>query len=141
MIDFGYDISDFYSIQDEYGKMEDVIDLFQKAKELDIKIILDVVPNHSSDQCEWFLKSVANDTEYRDYYIWHEGIDDGMGGRKEPNNWVRYVNMKHYTQKLFSDLRKLYLYYRSLYFMDLHGPGTIKGKHITFINLIGPSRT
>lgn len=87
MKDFGYDISDFYGIQEEYGTMEDAVELFEKAKELDIKIILDFVPNHSSDQCEWFLKSVANDSEYRDYYIWHEGVDDGSGGRKVPNNW------------------------------------------------------
>lgn len=88
MKDFGYDISDFYGIQEEYGTMDDAVQLFQKAKELDIKIILDFVPNHSSDQCEWFLKSAANDPEYRDYYIWNDGVDDGSGGRKPPNNWV-----------------------------------------------------
>ncbi|KAJ6650164.1 Maltase 2 [Pseudolycoriella hygida] len=86
MKDFGYDISNFYAIQKEYGTMEDAVLLFQKAKELDIKIILDFVPNHSSDQCEWFIKSAANDSVYRDYYVWHEGIVvDGVP--RPPNNW------------------------------------------------------
>lgn len=87
MKDFGYDISDFYDIQSEYGTMEDAVELFAKAKELDIKIILDFVPNHSSDQCEWFIKSAASDPVYRDYYIWHEGVVVG-GVRRPPNNWV-----------------------------------------------------
>lgn len=87
MRDFGYDISDFYDVQDEYGTMEDAVELFQKANQLGIKIILDFVPNHSSDECEWFKKSVANDPVYKDYYIWHEGILVD-GERKPPNNWV-----------------------------------------------------
>lgn len=87
MKDFGYDISDFYAIQEEYGSMDDVVELFLKAKELDIKIILDFVPNHTSDQCEWFVLSAANHTVYRDYYVWHEGILEN-GVRRPPNNWV-----------------------------------------------------
>lgn len=87
MKDFGYDISDYYDIQGEYGTMNDAIELFAKAKELNIKIILDFVPNHSSDQCNWFKLSAANDTVYRDYYVWHEGIEEN-GERQPPNNWV-----------------------------------------------------
>lgn len=68
--------------------MDDAVALFTRARELDIKIILDFVPNHSSDQCEWFLLSAANDPTYRDYYIWHEGVEVG-GQRVPPNNWVR----------------------------------------------------
>jgi len=86
MKDFGYDISDFYDIQEEYGTMDDAVALFQRAKELDIKIILDFVPNHSSDLCEWFILSAANDTKYRDYYVWNEGrVVDGQ--RVPINNW------------------------------------------------------
>lgn len=92
MKDFGYDISNFYDIQEEYGTMADAIELFAKAKELDIKVILDFVPNHSSDECEWFIKSAANDPEFRDFYIWHDGIMvDGVP--QPPNNWVQYKGL------------------------------------------------
>lgn len=93
MKDFGYDISNYYAIQPEYGTMDDAVELFQKAKELKIRIILDFVPNHTSDQCEWFLLSAANDPWYRDYYVWHDGIEEN-GVRRPPNNWVRniYIN-------------------------------------------------
>ncbi|XP_037024758.1 maltase 2-like [Bradysia coprophila] len=86
MKDFGYDISDFYDIQSEYGTMDDAVELFAKAKELNIRIVLDFVPNHSSDQCSWFKLSAANDPVYRDYYVWHEGIEEN-GVRRPPNNW------------------------------------------------------
>lgn len=88
MVDFGYDISDYKSIQPEYGTMEDFDELIAKAKELGIKIILDFVPNHSSDKHEWFRKSEANDPEYKDFYVWHDGRKDSNGTRSEPNNWV-----------------------------------------------------
>jgi alpha-glucosidase len=89
MVDFGYDISDYRKIQPEYGTMEDFDDLIAEAKRLDIKIILDFVPNHSSDKCDWFAKSVAREPGYEDYYIWHDGKPDPAGGPAlPPNNWV-----------------------------------------------------
>lgn len=137
MKDFGYDISNFYEIQEEYGTMEDAIELFAKAKELDIKIILDFVPNHSSDQCEWFIKSVNNDPEYRDYYIWHEGIIvDGV--RRPPNNWVQYIDT---TSILRSNRFVTNSIHRILYFMDLRGRGMNNDKHTIFINSIRANRT
>lgn len=87
MADFGYDISDFFDIDPTFGTMADVVELFRQANEMDIKIILDFVPNHSSIECEWFIKSVARDPEYVDYYVWHDGyLVDGV--RRPPNNWV-----------------------------------------------------
>lgn len=54
-----------------------------------IKIILDYVPNHSSDQHEWFIKSEARDPEYDNFYIWHDGKPNPEGGQRlPPNNWV-----------------------------------------------------
>ena len=77
MKDFGYDISDFRKIQREYGTMEDFDELAACCKELDVKLILDFVPNHCSNEHEWFKKaSNKSDPEhekYRDYFIWHEG--------------------------------------------------------------------
>jgi len=61
MVDFGYDISDFFDIQPEYGTLDDFRNLIKKANELDLKIILDFVPNHSSDENDWFKKSVKKE--------------------------------------------------------------------------------
>jgi len=88
MVDFGYDISDFYTIQPEYGTMEDFERMIAKAKEVGIKIILDFVPNHSSTDNEWFTKSVDSDPTYKDFYIWHDGkVNNETGEREAPSNW------------------------------------------------------
>ncbi|XP_034651353.1 maltase A1 [Drosophila subobscura] len=90
MVDFGYDISDFYDIQPEYGTLEDFRALIKKANELDLKIILDFVPNHSSDENEWFKKSVKRERGYEDYYVWHDGkVNATTGEREPPSNWLQ----------------------------------------------------
>ncbi|XP_065369743.1 maltase A1-like [Calliphora vicina] len=88
MVDFGYDISDFYGIQPEYGTIEDFRDMIEKANELDLKIILDFVPNHSSTENEWFKKSVKRERGYEDFYVWHDGKLDASGNRIPPSNWL-----------------------------------------------------
>ncbi|XP_034475194.1 maltase 2-like isoform X1 [Drosophila innubila] len=87
MVDFGYDISDYMAIQTEYGSMSDFEQLVHKASSLGIKIILDFVPNHSSDKHEWFKKSAAREAGYEDFYIWSDGQLDEEGQRQVPNNW------------------------------------------------------
>ncbi|XP_064535198.1 maltase 2 isoform X2 [Drosophila montana] len=87
MVDFGYDISDYKSIQPEYGSMTDFEQLVNTATSLGIKIILDFVPNHTSDQHEWFIKSAARDPLYDNFYIWADGKLDNQGVRQPPNNW------------------------------------------------------
>lgn len=86
--DFGYDVSDFYSIHHEYGTMEDFEQLLKKANELNIKIILDLVPNHTSNESEWFIKSSNKDEYYSDWYVWENGHLDAQGKRRPPNNWI-----------------------------------------------------
>ncbi|XP_047354643.1 maltase 1-like [Vespa velutina] len=86
MVDFGYDISDFKAIHPEFGTMEDFEALVEKSKRLGIKVILDLVPNHTSDKHEWFQKYLAGEKKYKDYYIWRKGQkDDGV---TPPNNWI-----------------------------------------------------
>ncbi|XP_055540586.1 maltase 2-like isoform X2 [Wyeomyia smithii] len=88
MVDFGYDIADYTQIQPEYGMMEDFDEMLAEATRLGIKIVLDFVPNHSSDQCEWFQRSVARDPGYEDFYVWHDGRVNPAGGLPlPPNNW------------------------------------------------------
>lgn len=108
MVDFGYDISDFYDIDKTFGTMADIEQLFSEAKKRNIKVILDFVPNHSSDQHEWFKKSAENDTQYRNYYIWHPGkVVDGV--RQPPNNWVRNLVI---TESIFR--KKLRFFFLNL---------------------------
>ncbi|WP_433625157.1 glycoside hydrolase family 13 protein [Halomicrococcus sp. NG-SE-24] len=81
--DNGYDISDYRSIMDEFGTMEDWGQLLAALHDRDIRLIMDLVVNHTSDEHEWFRKSrESKDSDYRDYYIWREGEDGGP-----PNNW------------------------------------------------------
>lgn len=87
MADFGYDISNFTEIEPIFGNMEDFDALMAKANEIKIKIILDFVPNHSSDESIWFKKSVERDPEFEDFYVWHPGkIVNGT--RQPPSNWM-----------------------------------------------------
>ncbi|XP_017032749.1 maltase 2 isoform X3 [Drosophila kikkawai] len=87
MVDFGYDISDYKQIQPEYGTMQDFEELIDTAYGLGIKIVLDFVPNHSSDQHEWFKKSAAKEPGFEDFYVWQDGILQENGTRLPPNNW------------------------------------------------------
>ena len=82
--DNGYDISDYRAIMDEFGTMEDFDALLAGAHERGIKIVMDLVVNHTSDEHKWFMESrKSKDSEYRDYYIWREG----KGAQNPPNNW------------------------------------------------------
>ncbi|XP_052563693.1 maltase 2-like [Culex pipiens pallens] len=88
MVDFGYDIEDYMAIQPEYGSMEDFDALMEEANRLGIRVVLDFVPNHSSDRCEWFRRSAAREPGYEDFYVWHDGKENPDGGQPlVPNNW------------------------------------------------------
>ena len=81
--DNGYDISDYRKIYKEYGTMEDYEKLLEEAHKRGIKILMDLVVNHTSDEHNWFIESrKSKDNPYRDYYIWREPVNG-----KEPNNW------------------------------------------------------
>ncbi len=82
--DNGYDISDYQSIMNEFGTMEDFDEMLKEAHARNIRIVMDLVVNHTSDEHKWFIesrKSKAN--KYRDYYIWREGKSSDI----PPNNW------------------------------------------------------
>ncbi len=82
--DNGYDISDYQDIMDEFGTMEDFDELLAAAHERGLKIVMDLVVNHTSDEHKWFMESrKSKDNAYRDYYIWREGKDE----QTPPNNW------------------------------------------------------
>ena len=82
--DNGYDISDYQAIMDEFGTMEDFDRMLAIAHEKGIKIMMDLVVNHTSDEHKWFIESrKSTDNPYRDYYIWRPAKEDG----NLPNNW------------------------------------------------------
>lgn len=81
--DYGYDISDYKNIHPDYGDLEQFKKVLNKAHELGLKVILDLVVNHTSDEHPWFIESrKSKDNPYSDYYIWRDGKKDGL-----PNNW------------------------------------------------------
>jgi alpha-glucosidase len=84
-VDFGYDVSDYENIDRMYGTLADFDRLVAEGKKRNIRIILDFVINHTSDQHKWFLASKSSKTNpYRNWYIWH----DGRGPNQPPNNWL-----------------------------------------------------
>ncbi|MFC4450041.1 glycoside hydrolase family 13 protein [Halorussus aquaticus] len=87
--DNGYDIRDYRAIMDEFGTMDDFDRLLAGLHDRDIRLIMDLVVNHTSDEHEWFRRSrESKDSEFRDFYIWRDGRGDGPGGKGEPpNNW------------------------------------------------------
>lgn len=84
--DNGYDISDYRDIDPKFGTLEDMDRLFAEAKRRDIRVIMDLVINHSSDEHEWFQKSRDRVEPYADYYIWKPAKADGS----PPNNWTSF---------------------------------------------------
>ncbi len=82
--DNGYDISDYQAIMEEFGSMEDFDEMLAEAHKRGIRIVMDLVVNHTSDEHKWFMESrKSKDNAYRDYYIWREGKD----AQTPPNNW------------------------------------------------------
>lgn len=82
MIDNGYDISDYYAINPKFGTMADFDELLDQIHKRGMKLIMDLVVNHTSDQCEWFKKAIEDpDSKYRQYYIFKKGNGN------PPNNW------------------------------------------------------
>ncbi|QSG12063.1 Glycosidase [Halapricum desulfuricans] len=82
--DNGYDIRDYQAIMDEMGTMDDWERLLETVHDHDMRLIMDMVLNHTSDEHEWFLQSKDPDSEYADYYYWR----DGREGGELPNNWT-----------------------------------------------------
>ena len=84
-IDFGYDVSDYENIDPMYGSLADFDRMVAEGKKRNIRIILDFVPNHTSDQHPWFLDSKSSrNAQHRDWYIWR----DGKAPDKPPSNWI-----------------------------------------------------
>jgi len=88
-VDFGYDISDYKNIDPQYGTLADFDKLVAEAGKRHIRIIMDMVMNHSSDKHKWFIESRSSrDNPYRDWYMWHDGKGQTANDKGQvPNNW------------------------------------------------------
>ena len=104
--DNGYDISDYEAIMDEFGTMEDFDRMLAEAHARGIKIVMDLVVNHTSDEHKWFVESRSSkDNPKRDYYIWREGRDG-----KEPNNWGSWFSGSAWKYDETTDMYYLHLF-------------------------------
>ncbi|XP_058808065.1 maltase 2-like [Phymastichus coffea] len=118
MIDNGYDISDFRQVDSMFGTMADLEELVKQAKKLGIKIILDLVPNHTSDQHKWFQDE---NTKY-DYYIWNKGKDN----QKPPNNWLSVFGNSAWTLHSKIDLWYFHQFYEQQPDLNYNNPNVQK---------------
>jgi oligo-1,6-glucosidase len=113
MDDNGYDVSDFYDVDSLFGTLEDAKQLINEAHNRNIKIILDLVMNQTSDEHPWFVESrKSKDNPKRDWYIWRDGRVDENGKRIPPTNWASFFEgscwnyddlTNQYYMKIFSD--------------------------------------
>ena len=89
-VDFGYDISDYENVDPQYGSLADFDKLVAEAKKRNIRIIMDMVMNHTSDKHKWFVESESSKTNpKRDWYVWRDGKGVGADGKPlPPNNWI-----------------------------------------------------
>ena len=93
MTDFGYDVADYQNVDPVFGGLDDFRMLLDEAHARDIKVMIDLVPCHTSDQHPWFVESRSGrDSPKRDWYVWRDGSDG-----HEPNNWVSLAGGKSWT--------------------------------------------
>ncbi|XP_071878987.1 alpha glucosidase 2 [Bombus fervidus] len=105
MDDFGYDISDFRDVDPVFGVMKDLEDLVAEAHKIGLKVILDLVPNHTSELHSWFKESINNTKKYANYYIWANGKNPST----PPNNWVSVFNGSAWT---YNEERKQFYFHQ-----------------------------
>lgn len=104
--DNGYDISDYRNIMDEFGTMDDFNELLEGAHQRGLRIVMDLVVNHTSDENMWFAESRKSmDNEYRNYYIWRKG-----NGGNPPNNWGSYFGGSAWEYDRTTDEYYLHLF-------------------------------
>ena len=101
----GYDVSDYFNTEPDYGTLEDFEEFIEEAHQRGIKVIIDFVMNHSSSQNPWFIKSAAGDPEYRDWYVWRD-TDPGFNGPWGQQVWYP-KNGSYYYGLFWSEMPDL----------------------------------
>ncbi|KAJ4150923.1 hypothetical protein LMH87_011650 [Akanthomyces muscarius] len=131
-IDMGYDVSDYRAIHPPYGDISDVDTLKDKLHERGMKLVLDLVMNHTSDQHEWFKESrKSKDNPYRDWYIWRPPRYDVQGNRQPPNNWDSHFQGSAWEYDEATDEYYLRLFAREQPDLNWENPDVRKACHDT----------
>ncbi len=120
-MDLGYDISDYLSIDPDYGTMDDFDNLVKEADRLGIKVVMDLVVNHTSDEHPWFVESKKKDSLYRDYYIWRDGKGDNP-----PNNWTSQFSGPAWDYDPDTKQWYLHLYSKKQPDLNWHNPKVLE---------------
>lgn len=115
--DYGYDISDYKTIHPDYGSMADMDRLIDLAHDLDIKIVMDLVVNHTSDKHPWFEESKNPQSPYRDYYYWRPGKNGNP-----PNNWTSFFAGDCWTYDETAGAYYLHLFTHNQPDLNYHNP-------------------
>jgi len=117
--DNGYDIRDYRKVMAEFGTMSDFDQLLAGIKQRHMRLIIDLVVNHTSDENKWFVESRSSKTDpYRDFYIWHPGHTAADGARTPPNNYPSYFSGSAWT--LDPKTNEYYLHYFAVKQPDLN---------------------
>lgn len=124
--DYGYDIADYRNINPEYGTMADMERLIAEARKRHLKIIMDLVINHTSDQHEWFQKSLDVNSPYHNYYIWQPGKQKRNGKLLPPNNWTSIFTGPAWTYMERPNQFYLHLFTAGQPDLNYHNPDVIK---------------
>ncbi|XP_053400187.1 maltase A2-like [Mercenaria mercenaria] len=114
MKDFGYDVSNYTEVDPLFGDMDDFDNLIKEAKSKGIKVIIDFVPNHTSNESSWFdlSRHAADESDpYWNFYIWNEGTTNPDGSRSPPDNWKSVFEGSAWE---WDDVRKAYYYHAFL---------------------------
>ncbi|XP_011306567.1 maltase A1-like [Fopius arisanus] len=112
MIASGYDISNYTDIHPIFGDMEDFNRLVDEIHRREMKVILDIVPNHSSTEHNWFNESINRIDPYTDYYIWADGTVDANGTRHPPNDWTSFNGDENGSAWTWNDARGQWYYHK-----------------------------
>ncbi len=131
-VDNGYDVSNYHTIDPNFGTMEDVEELIKEAHKRDIKIIFDFVANHTSNQHPWFKEALkGKDNPYRDYYLWADG--KGENGNDLPNNWQSFFGGSVWERESVNGQYYFHLFAKEM--PDLNWENPIVREEITNIAL------
>ena len=112
MDDNGYDVSDYYDIAPEYGTLADFKRLLFEAHKRNIRVVMDLVLNHTSDEHQWFIESRKSlDNPYRDYYLWAKGKIVN-GEEVEPTNWASFFGGSAWKKDEVTELHHVHVAHR-----------------------------
>lgn len=112
--DNGYDVKDYLHVDPRFGSDEDFKELLANAHQRGMRIVIDFVLNHTSDEHQWFMDALHGDEKKRDYYIWRKGKKDALGNLCPPNNWSGFFSDSAWARADQSDMYYLKIFSKKM---------------------------